>query len=307
MIIEENTPADRFYIICRGKIEIFKLFEDGERFVLGVHSDGEFFGEMAILDEGLRSATARALTPTTLLEITRPDFETLLYKSPLLAFSIMKALSSRLRETGALLVSHLQAKNRQLAKAYMDTVRTVVRGIEARDSFAQGHTDRVEEVARAIGAQLGLGPEEMFSLEIGALLHDIGKIHVPEAILQKPGPLEESERKVVEKHPEKGRDMIEKVAFLEASVPEVLHHHERTDGSGYPASLTGKDIPLPARVIAVADVFAAVTADRPHRKRLSFSEALAIIKKGRGVHFDHEVVDAFFKAVEAGDIAEEKK
>ena len=304
VIIEENTAAERFCIICEGKIEISKRFEDGEQFVLGVHSDGEFFGEMAILDEGPRSATARALEPTTVMEISRQDFETLLYKSPMLAFSIMKALSSRLRETGALLISHLQRKNRQLAKAYIDTVRTVVHAIEERDSNAKGHTERVNGVAKAIGRQLGLTVEALFNLEIGALLHDVGMIGVPEAILLKPGPLEESERREVQKHPERGKQMIEKISFLEMAIPHVLHHHERIDGSGYPANLAGAEIPLAARIIAVADVFAAVSSDRAHRERMDFAQAQALIRRGQGTEFDREVVDAFFKAVAAGDIPE---
>ena len=303
VIIEENTAAERFFIICGGKIEISKRFEDGEQFVLGVHSDGEFFGEMAILDEGPRSATARALAPTTVLEISRADFETLLYKSPVLAFSIMKALSSRLRETGALLISHLQRKNRQLAKAYIDTVRTVVGAIEERDLKAKGHTERVNAVAKAIGRHMGLTDEEMFNLEIGALLHDLGMIGVPEAILLKPGPLEDSERREVQKHPERGKQLIERFSFLETAIPHVLHHHERIDGSGYPAKLAGSAIPLAARIIAVADVFAAVTRDRAHRGRLDFAQAQALIKQGQGTEFDSEVVDAFFQAVTAGEIA----
>ena len=195
VIIEENTPAERFFIIFRGKIEITKQFEDGEQFVLGVHSDGEFFGEMAILDEGPRSATARALESTTVLEISRKDFESLLYTAPLLAFTIMKALSSRLRDTGALLISFLQKKNRQLAKAYLDTVNTVVHAIEERDSFSKGHTDRVTEIAQLIGREMALAEVQLFDLQIGSLLHDIGKVGIPDTILQKPAPLKKDEIK----------------------------------------------------------------------------------------------------------------
>jgi len=304
VIIEENTAAERFFIIFRGKIEITKKFEDGEQFVLGVHSDGEFFGEMAILDEGPRSATARALESTSVLEISRTDFETLLYTAPILAFTIMKALSSRLRETGALLISYLQRKNRQLAKAYLDTVNTVVHAIEERDAFSQGHTDRVAEISKLIGREMALGEEEMFNLEIGALLHDIGKIGIPDAILQKPAPLKRDEIKKVQEHPLKGKRMIQDISFLEKAVPHVLYHHERFDGSGYPEHLVGTDIPVPCRIIAVADVFDALTNDRPQRKRMSFADALALIKEGGGSQFDPEVVTAFLKLVDTGVLKE---
>jgi len=304
VIIEENTAAERFCIIFRGKIEITKKFEDGEQFVLGVHSDGEFFGEMALLDEGPRSATARALESTTIMEISRTDFETLLYKAPVVAFTIMKALSSRLRDTGALLVSYLQRKNRQLAKAYLDTVNTVVHAIEDRDSFFRGHTDRVAKVSKLIGREMGLEEEEMFNLEIGALLHDIGKIGIPDSILQKPAPLKKSELKTVQEHPLKGKRMIQDISYLKQAIPHVLYHHERFDGSGYPEHLAGADIPLPGRIIAVADVFDALTSDRPQRKRMSFDDAVALIEKGAGKQYDPEVVKAFLELVKAGDLSD---
>jgi HD-GYP domain-containing protein (c-di-GMP phosphodiesterase class II) len=304
VIIEENTAAERFFVIFRGKIEITKKFEDGEEFVLGVHSDGEFFGEMAILDEGPRSATARALESTTVLEISRTDFETLLYTAPILAFTIMKELSSRLRETGALLISYLQRKNRQLAKAYLDTVNTVVHAIEERDTFSKGHTDRVVEISKLLGREMALGEEEIFNLEIGALLHDIGKVGIPDAILQKPEPLKADEIKNVQEHPLKGKRMIQDISFLEQAIPHVLYHHERFDGSGYPEHLAGAAIPVPSRIIAVADVFDAVTNDRPQRKRMSFKDAVALIGKGAGSQFDPEVVSAFLKLVDSGALKE---
>ena len=304
VIIEENTAAERFCIIFRGKIEITKKFEDGEQFVLGVHSDGEFFGEMALLDAGPRSATARTLESTTIMEISRTDFETLLYTAPVLAFTIMKALSSRLRDTGALLISYLQRKNRQLAKAYLDTVNTVVHAIEDRDSFFKGHTDRVAKVSKLIGREMGLEEEEMFNLEIGALLHDIGKIGIPDSILQKPEPLKKSELKAVQEHPLKGKRMIQDISYLKQAIPHVLYHHERFDGSGYPEHLAGADIPLPGRIIAVADVFDALTSDRPQRKRMSFDDAVALIKKGAGKQYDPEVVKAFLELVKTGDLSD---
>jgi HD-GYP domain-containing protein (c-di-GMP phosphodiesterase class II) len=303
-IIEENAEAQRFFIIYRGKIEISKRFEDGENFVLGVHSDGEFFGEMAILDEGPRSATARALEPTTVMEVSRKDFETLLYKSPALGFTIMKELSSRLRDTGALLVAHLQSKNRQLSRAYLATVRAVVQAIEERDSFSKGHTQRVTAIAKLIGARMGLSEEQLGSLEIGALLHDVGKISVPEAILAKRGTLGPSEMAQVRRHPEAGKKMIQDVSFLSSAIPHVLYHHERFDGSGYPESLAGVDIPLPGRIVAVADVFDALTRDRPQRKRLSLEEAVEHIRTNAGKGFDPKVVEAFLAALEAGDLKE---
>ncbi|MBN1836625.1 MAG: cyclic nucleotide-binding domain-containing protein [Spirochaetales bacterium] len=189
MIIEEHTEAERFFIISTGKIEISKRFEDGEQFALAVHSDGEFFGEMALLDEGRRSASARALEDTTVLEISRPNFETLLYKAPVLAYSIMKELSSRLRETGALLVSHLQRKNRQLTRAYLDTLTLLMKSVEDREASVIRHARRVRSLAEALGRRLSLNEGELFLLEIRALLHEIASGELPESIASRDNPL----------------------------------------------------------------------------------------------------------------------
>lgn len=186
-IIEERTSAERFFIIYSGKIKITKQFEDGEEFVLAVHSNGDFFGEMALLDEGPRSATARAVEPTTVLEITRPNFETLLYKAPVVAYHIIRELSSRLRETGALLVSLLQRRNRQLYQSYLDAITAIMRAVEAGKSGALERSRRVQEVARAIGQQMSLSEEQMLLLEINALASGLGIKGFPEPLSVKPG------------------------------------------------------------------------------------------------------------------------
>jgi CRP-like cAMP-binding protein len=189
VIVEERTSAERFFIIYKGKIEITKQFEDGEEFVLAVHSDGDFFGEMALLDEGLRSATARAVAPTTVLEITRPNFETLLYKAPVVAYHIIRELSSRLRETGALLISFLQRRNRQLYRSYLDTITMIIRAVEGQPPGAQRQSWQVQRVARVIGQHMQLSEEEMLTLEINALIGGLGIAEFPEPLSLKPGAL----------------------------------------------------------------------------------------------------------------------
>jgi CRP-like cAMP-binding protein len=186
-IIEERTSAERFFIIYRGKIEITKLFEDGEQFVLAVHSDGDFFGEMALLDEGPRSASARAVEPTTVLEITRPNFETLLYKAPVVAYHIIRELSSRLRETGALLVSLLRRRNRQLYRSYLDTITTIVEAVKRGEAGVAEKSERIRQVAAAIGEQMKISEEQMLTLEINSLAAGLGIDGFPEPLAPKPG------------------------------------------------------------------------------------------------------------------------
>jgi len=189
VIVEERTSAERFFIIYKGKIEITKQFEDGEEFVLAVHSDGDFFGEMALLDEGLRSATARAVAPTTVLEITRLNFETLLYKAPVVAYHIIRELSSRLRETGALLISFLQRRNRQLYRSYLDTITMIIQAVEDQPPGAQQQSWRIQRIARVIGQHMDLSEEEMLILEINALIGGLGIEEFPEPLSLKPGAL----------------------------------------------------------------------------------------------------------------------
>jgi HD-GYP domain-containing protein (c-di-GMP phosphodiesterase class II) len=293
VIIEENSAADTFFIIRTGRVRITKRLESGEEMFLAVEGPGGFFGEMALLDEGPRSATARAVEPTSLLEISRSDFKVLLDQAPLLAYAMMRVLSSRLRGTGALMVAQLQRKNRELAKAYLDTINAVVNTLEARDPYTRGHTERVTTIAKAIAARMGLSDEELFIIEIGALLHDVGKIGVTDAILRKPGPLDDEEYGQIQEHPAKGRLILSNIAYLEKVIPCVLHHHERFDGTGYPEHLAGADIPLPGRIISVADAFDAMTSDRPYRRGMQFGRAVVELRRGAGRQFDPKVVRAF--------------
>jgi len=303
LIIKENTVADTFYIIRRGRVVISKRLENGEEMVLGEESRGGFFGEMALLDEGPRSATARALEPTSLLEISRADFKVLLDQAPLLAYAMMRVLSSRLRGSGALLVSELQQKNRELFQAYLDTINAVVNTLEARDPYTRGHTERVTLIAKSIARRMGIGNEALRIIELGALLHDVGKIGVTDAILQKPGPLDSEETQQIREHPEKGRRILSNIDYLKTAIPCVLHHHERYDGRGYPERLSGTRIPLPGRIIAVADAFDAMTSDRPYRRALTVRRAMAELRRHAGKQFDPKVVRVFQKVWHQGRLA----
>jgi putative nucleotidyltransferase with HDIG domain len=303
LIIKEDTVADTFYIIRRGRVAITKRLESGEEMKLGEEVRGGFFGEMALLDEGPRSATARALEPTSLLEISRADFRVLLDQAPLLAYAMMRVLSSRLRGSGALLVSELQQKNRELFQAYLDTIKAVVNTLEARDTYTRWHTVRVTLIAKSIARRMGISNEALRIIELGALLHDVGKIGVTDAILKKPGPLDSEETLQIREHPEKGRRILSNIDYLKTAIPCVLHHHERYDGLGYPERLSGTRIPLPGRIIAVADAFDAMTSDRPYRRALTVRKAMAELRRHAGKQFDPTVVRVFQKVWRQGRLA----
>jgi response regulator RpfG family c-di-GMP phosphodiesterase/anti-sigma regulatory factor (Ser/Thr protein kinase) len=182
---------------------------------------------------------------------------------------------------------------------YLATLKVLAGAIETRDPSASGHAERVAALAVAIGRELGWDADQLAALELGATLHDVGKITVAEHVLRKPGPLDDAEWEQVRRHPERGARLLEGVPVLEQSLDCVLHHQERYDGGGYPNGLAGDAIPLEARVVAVADTFATMTSDRPYRKALRPETAVAEIERGAGTQFDPTVVAAFLRAVQS--------
>lgn len=176
---------------------------------------------------------------------------------------------------------------------FMGVIRSLSRAIDAKSRWTAGHSDRVSESAVALGAAIGLSSDELETLRISATLHDVGKIGVGEAILDKPGKLSAEEYGQIKRHPEIGASMLEGIRAFEPVAPAVLYHHERWDGTGYPAGLSGEAIPLAARIIAVADVWDAIRDDRPYRKGFPLAGAIAFMEEQSGRMFDPRLVDAF--------------
>jgi HD-GYP domain-containing protein (c-di-GMP phosphodiesterase class II) len=190
----------------------------------------------------------------------------------------------------------------EVHEAYLSTVRVLATAIETRDPYTGGHVERVAVFSVAIGRELGWKEEALGTLELGALLHDVGKIGVEDRILRKPGQLDPEEWAQMKRHPELGARLLAEVPFLKTSVGCALRHHERWSGGGYPGGLMGDAIPLEARIVAVADTCDAMTSDRPYRKGLAMSVALEEIERCSNTQFDPQVVAAFIRAVHAGTI-----
>ena len=176
----------------------------------------------------------------------------------------------------------------------------LARAIEARDPYSSGHAARVTAIAEVVAARLGWDEDQIDVLRIGAALHDIGKLDVPDTVLRKPGPLNEAELDHVRAHPGDGARMVGLVRKYRAAVPCVLHHHERWDGHGYPSGSAGTEIPIEARVLAVADAFDAMTSDRPYRRALTQGHAVAELERCAGTQFDPDVVAVFAEAWRQG-------
>jgi putative nucleotidyltransferase with HDIG domain len=198
-----------------------------------------------------------------------------------------------LEEMVARRTEELDGALRSLEDAYRTTLKALTSALEARDQETHGHSERVVNFSLRLGRELGLDEEQMRSLEFGSLLHDIGKIGVPDAILRKPARLNESEWVKMREHPLHGQKILRGIEFLEGAARVVAQHHERWDGSGYPLGLKGEEIDLNARIFAVADAFDAMTSDRVYRAGRGYEEALSELEAYRGRQFDPEVVAAF--------------
>jgi putative nucleotidyltransferase with HDIG domain len=202
-----------------------------------------------------------------------------------------------LTETFNALIASRAAAEAETEQAYTGAIRALAAALDARDPYTAGHSDRVSVLSVAIGRVLGLPNEQLEVLRLGALLHDVGKIGVPDAILQKPAPLTPSEYDVIKQHPVLGARILRSVPFLAPHIPIVELHHERPDGRGYPIGLRGDDIPLAARVVHVADAYDAMTSARAYRHALPTTDALRELWRCAGTQFHAEIVGALATAL----------
>jgi putative nucleotidyltransferase with HDIG domain len=193
----------------------------------------------------------------------------------------------------ATLFENLQASNLELMKAYDTTIEGWSRALDLRDQETEGHTQRVTEMTLTLARRFGFHEENLLHLRWGTLLHDIGKMGVPDNVLLKPEPLTEEEWIMMRKHPQYAYDLLKPIAFLGSALDIPYSHHEKWDGTGYPRGLKAYEIPFAARLFAVVDVWDALTSDRPYRPAWSEEEALAFIREQSDKHFDPQVVDVF--------------
>jgi HD-GYP domain-containing protein (c-di-GMP phosphodiesterase class II) len=189
--------------------------------------------------------------------------------------------------------TELRNANQSTQEAYELTIEGWARALELRDKHTEGHTRRVTDLTMQLAERAGYPSEKMSDLRIGAILHDIGKVGVPDSILNKPGPLNDEEWLIMRRHPEFAMQMLTGIEYLKGALAIPHSHHERWDGEGYPLGLQGEEIPIAARIFAVVDVWDALTSDRPYRSAMSALRALAMINEGSGTHFEPRFVHAF--------------
>jgi putative nucleotidyltransferase with HDIG domain len=262
------------------------------------------YGDTEAAVECLRNGAADyLLKPPKVTELVRAIERALGRRRLELARSkYRRSLENRVREKTA----ELSRALRELESTYSQTLWSLVAALDAREHETGNHSQRVVRYSLAVARRLGLPERDLPDLGRGALLHDIGKIGVPDAILLKPGPLAEAEWREMRRHPQIGYEILRSIGFLEHSAEMVLAHQERFDGRGYPSGLRGDDVPIGARIFAIADTYDAMTSDRPYRRALSTGTAREEIARCSGTQFDPRCVDAFLSMTpgELGQLAQ---
>jgi diguanylate cyclase (GGDEF)-like protein/putative nucleotidyltransferase with HDIG domain len=208
-----------------------------------------------------------------------------------------RKMVSQLREQN----SELEENSNRITALNEEILLSLAKVIDMRDAYTMGHSTAVSEYAVQIAAELDLNEGLVDLIRTGALLHDIGKIGIPDSILFKPGPLTEDEFEFIKQHPVRGAELVRTNNCLRKMVPLIRHHHERFDGQGYPDGLQGREIPLEARILCVADSVQAMQSDRPYRKALSWHEIISELKENAGSQFDPNIVKAYLKMIQTGE------
>jgi putative two-component system response regulator len=205
--------------------------------------------------------------------------------------NLRRVVQARLLRAAEVKVAHID-------QAYLETVKVLANAIEIRDRYTRGHVDRVTTYTKWMAEELRWPPENIRSLEFGARLHDIGKIAVPYHILNKPEELNQDEWQLMRQHPTIGAQLLQDITHLTDSIPYILYHHERWDGKGYPEGLSGRDIPIGARMLAITDVYDALTTVRPYRPATPRDEVYQLLEAEAGKHFDPDLIKIFIRAIE---------
>ena len=190
-----------------------------------------------------------------------------------------------------------------LDNLFLSSIRAIVEAVDAKDPYTRGHSGRVVEYALMIGRAVTHNKDKLKEIEISSILHDVGKIGIPDRILGKPGRLTRREERYMERHPEFSAAIIEPIEMLKKLTANILHHHERLDGHGYPSGLKDKEIPFVARIICVADAFDAMTTDRPYRRRKSRRAAFQELKRHSGTQFDERLVGILIREIKKQQLA----
>ena len=297
VIFQEGDPGDKIYFLVKGEACVLKKMGGGER-KLKLLQTGECFGEMALISQETRSATVKAITDAECLVMTAADFFQLIDEDKQFGRRIMHILTARLTHAE-------EMANTQILNSYQTLFYSLSSLAESRDPETGAHLNRVRNYCRLLADILTDHPHfykqanHTFTenLYMVTPLHDIGKVAIPDSILLKPGALTSEEFEIMKTHTTRGAETIQKVMescqhpIFEMAYNVVHYHHEHYSGKGYPCQLAGEDIPLEARIMALADVFDALMSKRVYKKAMGLAESSGIIRDGAGSQFDPRITD----------------
>jgi len=291
-----NLNGDDFSV---SKTIVKRVAETGEPVLTtNAQEDPRFESQASIVEHNLRSIVCVPLElKKEIIGVIFVDsrLQVGLFRSADLEILLAFADQAAVAIDNARLYDKLKKANRELREAYDKTLEGWALALELRDRETEGHTQRVTDLTLFLANKFGINGNEVEHIKRGALLHDIGKMAIPDSVLLKPGELTLAERKFMELHPEFAKDMLENIDFLLPAMDIPYCHHEKWDGSGYPRNLKGEEIPFSARIFAVVDVWDALTSERPYRSPVAPEEVRRIIREKSGSHFDPKVVDAFLE------------
>jgi putative nucleotidyltransferase with HDIG domain len=305
-VVQASTAADAFEIVRRGEVDLvlsdidmpgesglslLKRVKEQDPDVDMIMVTGVVDLEVAI--GAIRQGAADYVSKPFNLEEVQIVVERTLEK---------RRLIEENREYQSTLEQKVEERTRELEESYESTLEAMITALDFRDNETMGHSRRVVEYAVIVAKTMGIGEPELSWIRRGAILHDVGKIGVPEAILNKPDRLTAAEMAVMKSHPEKGAEILASIRAMRDIVPGVLHHHERFDGMGYPRFLKGENIPLQARIIIIADTFDAMTSTRPYRNALPTQVAVDEIRRCTATQFDPRLADVFVELADRGVI-----
>ena len=305
VIFEEGDLGNTVYVITEGEVAVQKELGLLQR-ELSRMQPGEAFGEMALISEGRRSATLRTVSEVECLEMGGEDFSRLLSENTVFARHILSVITERLRRSD-------ETATQDILGAYQALVFSLAKLAESRDPETGAHLNRVRDYSVLLAELLLKHPRYKSQISSSFIesiyfvspLHDIGKVAIPDGILLKHGKLTENEYEVMKTHTTAGAETVKTVTdacgllAFQMAYNIVLHHHERYDGGGYPGGLKGDDIPLEARIMALADVYDALLSRRPYKQALSYGETEEIIRKSSGAHFDPDMAGVMLQNIVA--------
>lgn len=298
--MDQKTINDPSFQISRSIVE--RVVKEGKAVLTSdALEDARFNTQMSVVTLRLRSILCVPIRhKEQMIGLIYVDnrLQTGMFTSEDLELLTAISSSAAIAIENAKLFENLQQSKQILEIAYDSTLEGWARALELRDRETEGHTRRVTDLTVRLAQALGLNGEELVQIYRGSLLHDIGKMGIPDEILRKPGPLTNEERDTMRLHTIYAREMLSKIQFLKDMLVIPYYHHEKWDGSGYPNGISGEQIPLPARIFAVVDVWDALISDRPYRSRWSIAEAKAYLLEEAGKHFDAKIVKVFLEMID---------